>query len=156
LEIIADDAGLANDVSFNKCISLCPLSNFPTRRSSEEYKVKIYHAPIKVFHNMGLPCLDIESCHSSASLMSAHHFYCQTSVAPDSSGGPVINMKGELIGIVVSGYIPKPELDIRCDDFPEMESTWSGMVSERGNIATYARVVIVANHRTLILILESA
>lgn len=128
---------------FAETIPICPASEMP-RSSRNEYEVKVYQSPITVFASLDLPVLDIDvGKWSKATMVQPRFFYAQTSSAPGSSGGPVINRFGKAVGIVQSGYLPQSVVEFtpQNEEDSDAVSQWSCKVSTSGQIATYTKVI---------------
>jgi len=143
---------------FENTIPICPKSMLPVS-SMQEYVVKLYHAPITLFSNLKLPSLEVEiGAKAKAGLFQGPGFYIQSACAPGSSGGPVINTMGQVVGMLQSGWQPtlpvevtkkgkegdEEEIDEDDDDELEKASVWTGTASNSGNISFYAKIIFIA------------
>lgn len=130
---------------FSDTIPICTTNSTP-KSSKQEYRVKVYQAAITAFAAMNLPALDIEASEwcKACLIQKGRYFYAQTSAAPGSSGGPVINQMGFAVGIVVAGYIPELHADaLPYDPDVDSASQWSGKVSGSGQIAGYTKITLI-------------
>lgn len=89
LKIENDHINTAN--VFPELIPICPMQFMP-QSSREEYKVKLYHAPIIIFLSLKLLALEIiPSEWSNAVLMQKKYFFTRMDMVSSASGGPIVS-----------------------------------------------------------------
>lgn len=130
---------------------VCPAHRMPDREL--EHQVKLYHAPLYIFPDE-VPVISPESVtFAKLGQESSNHYWVQVHTLPGSSGGPLVNALGEVVGIVRSGFQPTlkvsitvpPVMEALVDhmesgadnmmvDHDEEYSNWSGHASTRNSV----------------------
>lgn len=97
-----DVAVLKAELPFESFLSLCPVADLPVIEN--EYKVKIYHCPMNAYLQGTVPFVGIASTEfQKVCLQSGHHLFLKDDSIQGSSGCPVIDSFGRLIGMVQTG-----------------------------------------------------
>lgn len=91
---------------FDDCLVLA--NTLPSSESEE--KVKCYYCPLQTFTNQCLPSVSISATDFSKiiTITGSHIIINNSGQAPGSSGGPVVDRCGKVVGIITSGFCPTP------------------------------------------------
>lgn len=145
-DVAIDVACLKAEVPFKDAISLCPITELPSLKS--EYKVKAYHCPVRIYLECVSPIINVTStAYSKVVSQSHHHIFVSQGLGlmQGSSGGPVVDSVGRLIGIIRGGlHIEQPPINQPTDELQVLNTLWEQMTHMSESYSSLVSAVIAS------------
>jgi hypothetical protein len=151
-----DVACLEVETPFQHVISVCPSDEIPD--IIEEDQVKVYHCAVFPFLEGETPALNISASRfDKLAFQSYHHIFLNEGMTRGSSGGPVVDKYGRLVGIIQAGVRPGPNplQQVIVPEASFLNVLWDAMTHMSNSYITYVKAIVPSRIPNLLTFLQT-